>query len=623
MSGGRNGIGFGHRSSPGPAIAALVCLFFAVCLRIGFSGTPLVADLARDLLIAMDCVKGAGCHIQGANSSFAGLLQGAGWNHFLTILIASGLSIDGVVTVLFCLHGLSCFVIYLLGNRVLGIVGGGLAMASWMAGSLFLSGYPDIFCYAALFLPLALFFYFLEQVSCGGKFRHVAAAVVSLWICSEIHIICYVLFPILLFVVVARAERLPGSTVMVFIGFVLLAGISSTGALVTNARVMWSTGYAFPGLLILVIALSAGLFFRRVRPPPDWAPQQGVTSIFASIAGLACLLAFSMVFRRQVFGRYVLMFLPGVVLVLPVVFRKISLLMDRRWPRLGHGIVPAVSVVAVFACLAWSLGFTFRDGRSSGNLTVGMVDAVYSELRKSGYEYGNLLTDLHGRDSINLLQFIGIHSGYPGTAYAPDAGRDVFFAAVGPEIAGFEDTSNPEHYRVMRFKDANRFVWWTEEPLISWRGVKVCFSSAGPRRDSSRCETVDFGSGLRAGPDSYEKRAFIAPLMGSRLINDVNRERLAGRLTLEIPVEARPGSQPVALKFYGDWRAEAVTGPESNVLLLQNVVVIGTGGVYTLTLSKDADFGNGGSALLYLPEWIQFPAADLPVISRTWAHQEL
>ncbi len=593
---------------------ALLCVAFAVSLRVAFDQTPATPDFARDLLIAKDCVAGAGCHTRGADTSFGGLLQGAGFNHLLSLLMLTGLSTDGIVSVVFALHGLSLLVMFLAGGRIGGVIGGWMTMSVWASGSLLLSSYPQIFNFALIFLPLALFFASLEEVSAGGRFVWALVAAAALWFCTEIHVLSWMLLPALMFVVAARARWCIESILSVIGIIALCAGLSSSDALIANFRTIHQAGLLIPIGLVPALALAAGLAVRHFKRPDVVKVRSGVISLVVGASGLSCLFVVALLVGRDLNGRYALVFLPGLVLALTLVMSQKGELSFA--PASGRArVVTAMAVILL--CFGYVTGYLVVQGRSRPALPVGEFGRIHSEFLRAGFGYADLTTGLHGQQADIFLQYVGLEAGYPLPPPRPRP-EGLFFVVTDTAAGPVSGASSPGFYRTLSLNRDHDLVWWIARPLITGRGVSVCFKERNSSLTGPVCDTADIGGPLFHSPSlSYGDRAALVPLESSAVVADVNRRRADGTLTLRIPLDPPPDGRPQALLVYGDWTLVEVSGSGNTISAADRLVIVSNpGSGFELTVSRDVDFGNGSSVISNIPDWIQIDVADLAAFSR-------
>ncbi len=226
------------------------------------SGPPdLIADTARDLLIARDCSQLGHCLTVGAKTSVDGIYQGGAWVQSIALLQSISGGIRAIQATVIALEVLSCGLLFVFLSRRASSFVSALAALIWLVALCYLGDHSLLWNHSGVALPVvladgALLLFVTSR-------RTLALCVASFWIGFGMgfHVECGILVPAGIVFAVLAARRPWVAMPAMLLTFLL--GLLPTSLEATRANLLFLAGSsaAVPLLVaiaVLVVAAAAG-----------------------------------------------------------------------------------------------------------------------------------------------------------------------------------------------------------------------------------------------------------------------------------------------------------------------------------------------------------------------------
>jgi hypothetical protein len=405
----------------GPLDLALALLLAAAAFAVAAAlrrDAPLELDTAADLLRAQQCVHGGACPRVGPPTSLPGFLQGALWIRFLAAALAAGLGAVGTQLLVLALQALGAAVTYLSVRRFAPVGAALLAGGFFACEAPALVNYPTLWNPSLLPLPLAVFFLATLAIADGAGTAAAALAALALGLCVDLHVLCAILGPFLLFVVVAWSRRPPLTAALALPALVAPLAAFSDEAWRHNAAFALDSGAGLAIVATLFGAAAAAILLRRrLRAlPPARALALLSTGACMYLCGALELLARLVGHRISTY--YFAPALPALACVSAAVAVAVAAL-PARLPRLGRpfAVRPELLGAAFLALAVAEQGreqATARERARTPSVsypewTLAEVEALAGGLLARGIGYEALYQQLRGPYAYSLLAGLGAY----------------------------------------------------------------------------------------------------------------------------------------------------------------------------------------------------------------------
>lgn len=211
-------------------------------LALAASAPVLQADVARDFLLARDCVELGRCHLRGATSAFLGITQGALWVNLIALVTLLGGGVATVQALVITLLGASVGALHHLAGRWLS-PRAALPTAGIFLAMLLLLGDQSVLWNPSLSPALVvLASAALLQLARGAGPLTAASAGVLVGVGASLHVSVGLLMPPLVALLLLGARRPAWSLLAALASFALVFALSSLDAATINLEWLASSG---------------------------------------------------------------------------------------------------------------------------------------------------------------------------------------------------------------------------------------------------------------------------------------------------------------------------------------------------------------------------------------------
>ncbi|MCB9787726.1 MAG: hypothetical protein H6744_13670 [Deltaproteobacteria bacterium] len=604
-----------RRASPRDALAALATALAAFALLRWLVPPPMLhVDTTRDLLLALDCLRGHPCDA-GPPATFGGLVQGALWIRVLALCHAAGLQPDGVQSLTLALHALATAVSWWALRRLASATAALAGAALFFAGAVLVTGYPALWNPSIAPLPLAAFWALLLALAAGAGPLLGALCGVALALCLDSHVIDALLVPTFALTVAMGARR-PLAALLA--GFAALAGtlaLDSGAAWLANLDSLRRASPALPLALPLALAAVAATGLALRRRAHALPPRQRAIVLLVAAAALHAALAWplSAFFGGEFSVRHLLPGLPPIAWTLGLALAALAWLPTRTL-----GPLPRRAAAALVAALALSLALgvsrhAIRQATADSPWTFAGIASVADALYGGGLTYAQLH---HGLQASNYALLPALAALDPASdpdesvRIAPEQMLDVPVVLAPAEAT---PTLPPAFQRVPVGADLAAFVG-RFRGAIRRDELTVCFEPLAPASPGGGCATVD-GTTLPA-PGVPSARAYpeLSDLRTRFPVDAMARDGLRVTWTWRLALDAAAGPRAVLLMGERAWEITDVQGLTVDSPLPARRVTLSAGdGRTTGTLSVARELRDGDPTLhaAWPPPIIDVPAGEL------------
>jgi len=398
------------------------------------SGPPdLIADTARDLLMARDCSELGHCLTVGAKTSLDGFYQGGAWLQSIALLQSISAGIRTIQAAVIALEVLSCAFLYVFLSRWTSSFVSALAALIWLSALCYLGDHSLLWNHSGVALPVvladgALLLFVTTR-------RTLALCVAAFWtgLGMGFHVECAVLVPAEVAFAVLAARRPRVATPAMLLAFLLALLPTSLEATRANLLFLAGSRAGVPllvGVAVLVVVAAAGRSrFLKARGGTQLA-WLAAAIIVPPAAGLLWL----ELRGHLVALRYAYAALPAAAAVAAVVLDRGFCSPSRR------AIGPGAAGLFAGALVSWLLWTSGSRAVLSRLWTGSEGKTIAARLDASGYSYDAVRWHLQGPRAWELITVLAAYLPPPHSPQLPLDKPDLLI--LRPPPAGSEPGSS-------------------------------------------------------------------------------------------------------------------------------------------------------------------------------------
>lgn len=555
-------------------VVAAVTLVSLVWLLLVARAPDLIADTARDLLLARDCSELGHCLTVGAKTSVDGFYQGGAWVQWIAALQFFSGAVFVVQAAVIALQVLSCSVLCLILSRHFSLFVSALAALLWLAVLCYLGDHSLLWNHSGMALPAVLADgALLVFVSTR---RPLALSVAAFWtgFGMGFHMECAILFPVVVAFAVLAARR-PWLALPAMLSAFLL-GLLPTSLEATRANLVF-LAHSHAGIplllgaaaLVAVATLLRGRFLRaRQRTQVAWLAG-------AIVVPPAAVLGWLGLRGHLVAMRYLYTALPAAAAVAAAAIHRACRAAARRS---GRPALEGLLAGALASGLLFVGGMAGPETPQPNVWTEDDAKMIAARLDASGYSYDAARWHLQGPYAWELITVLAAYLPPPRTPPLPLEKPDLLLLRPAPSNVQIGSLLHPGSRPPLYVRSIRPWLRIT-------RGRVCILPIQSDRNTEPRCSEL---ATHIEGPDGFRFRARSYP----RLFDSEAKPPYRERFVIPISPEGRDQRRFIHLidrSLRCRWRVTRVGGVRYQARLPARDVVVERGERGSLTVERRVD----------------------------------